>query len=195
MQLLRDFGVSSGVNAVERGIVKRALANHLLSYGLLLAAFVVPVHGQDDGEEGRRVRFPLWTATLPAGTYAIALNSISSVSQHEYLVDGAARVSEVTISATGPSLARFYFIEPVAAQSPVGLGQSIVESAKERAAMLTERTGTGEVWTRVVKSYPATTHAHTVEYRLESREQLDALFRSALDSWKWNRSAHFKVGE
>ena len=40
---------------------------------------------------------PMWRATLPGGTYSVALRSIVSVSTHEYVIDGAARVTEVNI--------------------------------------------------------------------------------------------------
>ena len=44
-----------------------------------------------------------------------------------------------------------------------------------------DRTGQGDVWKKVVKNYPATTHARTVEYRLTSREQLNKIFAGAED--------------
>ena len=55
-----------------------------------------------------------WQATLPGGHYMVALDRISSVSRHRYvLLDGSAIVDEVTIDALGQALARFYYIAPV----------------------------------------------------------------------------------
>src|SRR4051794_19587607 len=69
-------------------------------------------------------RIPYWRCELPGGTFEVAIRSIVSVSSHEYIVDGAARVNEVNVDTLGNMAVRFYFIEPPAAKSPVGVGQS-----------------------------------------------------------------------
>jgi hypothetical protein len=44
-----------------------------------------------------------------------------------------------------------------------------------------------------VKDYPATTHAHTVEYRIESKEKLQGLLKSLTDSLTSGRGDSFKL--
>lgn len=132
-----------------------------------------------------------WRAELPGGTYMVALPAIASISSHEYLVDGASRVTEVTVDTLGSVQARFYFIEPNIPQAPGGIGQSALNFAQEKAAEALERSGT-DVWKKVVKKYPEATHAHTVEYRLDSKEALASLFRSLESSWREGRGRTFK---
>lgn len=132
-----------------------------------------------------------WRAELPGGTYMVALPAIASISSHEYLVDGASRVTEVTVDTMGSVQARFYFIEPNIPQAPGGIGQSALNFAQEKAAEALDRTGT-DVWKKVVKKYPEATHAHTVEYRLDSKETLTKLFKSLETSWREGRGRTFK---
>ena len=133
----------------------------------------------------------LWEAKMPAGSYIVRLDAITSISRHSYLVDGVGNVSEVVVSAAGPALARFYFIEPNIPQAPGGLGQSTINFAEGKMRELTERAGAGEMWTRVVKSYPVATHAHTVEYRLETAEGLGKLFESLETAFTTGRGSTF----
>lgn len=135
---------------------------------------------------------PIWKCVLPGGTYEVALRSIVSVSQHEYIVDGAARVTEVNIDTFGNMAVRFYYLEPVIPQSPAGVGQSTINKLEELAHEATDRTGTDDVWRKVVKNYPTTTHARTIEYRLESKEQLQKLFDSAEKAFRRNDTATFE---
>jgi hypothetical protein len=135
---------------------------------------------------------PLWRCVLPGGTYEVALRSIVSVSEHEYLVDGVARVTEVNVDTVGNMAVRFYYLEPMTPNSPVGLGQTAINKAQEIAQNLAERTGQEEVWQKVVKNYPTTTHAHTIEYRLDSKDALDKLFKSADEAFRKNRTGAFK---
>ena len=73
----------------------------------------------------------MWRATLPGGTYSVALRSIVSVSSHEYVVDGAARVTEVNIDTAGSALVRFYFIEPNTVNAPAGFGAATLEKTQQ----------------------------------------------------------------
>lgn len=157
----------------------------------LVQAFAA-AHAQQATPTPEPSRRPTWRADMPAGSYIVLLSAITSISRHEYVVDGAARVSEVNISALGSDSVRFYFIEPNTPQMPGGIGQSGVEMLKEKAQEAVSRAGGDDVWQKVVKNYPATTHAHTVEYRLVARESLNKLFESLENSWKSGRSATFK---
>lgn len=74
----------------------------------------------------------LWTCTLPGGSYQVLVSAILSVSQHEYVVDGTARVIEVNIDTAGQFAVRFYYIEPAVGAGPAGSGRR--RSAKCRAS-------------------------------------------------------------
>jgi len=108
----------------------------------------------------------------------VALRAIVSVSLHEYLVDGAARVTEVNIDTTGNALARFYYIEATTPNSPIGLGQATIEKAQQLLVEGAQRSGQ-DVWQKVIKNYPTTTHAHTIEYRVADKQTLTNLYTSA----------------
>jgi hypothetical protein len=139
-----------------------------------------------------RLQRGVWQADLPGGKYIVRLSAITSVSIHEYIVDNAARVAEVNIGTAGSELVRFYVIEPNVPKAPGGIGQSVIDKAQEKANELLDRTKMDATWSKVMKSYPTTTHAHTIEYRLPTRESLDKLFESIQDSWLNQRAAVFK---
>lgn len=133
-----------------------------------------------------------WKADLPGGTYVVAHDSINAVSSQEYLLDGAARVTEVNVSTSGVFQPRFYFIEAV--NLPGGVGEAATR-AFDAAQAAAQRIIPGDaIWSKVVKEYPTTTHAGTVEYRLESKAQLQALYQSLEQSWIQGRSEVFSPG-
>ncbi len=138
-------------------------------------------------------RLPLWTCTLPGGTYEVAVRSIISVSTHEYIVDGVAQVTEVNVDTAGSALVRFYYLENITPTSPVALGQSAINKLQDYAKQAVERTGQTDVWQKVVKSYPTTTHARTIEYRLESKDDVDKLFTSADTAFRLQKDTQFSI--
>jgi hypothetical protein len=153
-----------------------------------------PAQPQNTEDSPRANRF--WQATLPGGHYMVALDRISSVSRHRYLLDGALIVDEVTIDALGQSLARFYHITPVtdaaggsgvgaAASRVTGRGSQLLDKAANIA-------GTG-IHEMVVKKFPETTHAKTIEYRLLSAEELSGLHDSVRTAWESGRGRKFTV--
>lgn len=135
---------------------------------------------------GRPAIRPFWKAELPGGNFVVALGAIRQVSSQEYIVDGAARVTEVNIDTGGPFKPRFYFLQPlnqdVSRALPVG--QAAVDQAQGQVQAAAEAAGpVGPIWTKVVKNYPTSTHAGTIEFRLESLEQLEDLYRSVERAW------------
>jgi hypothetical protein len=124
---------------------------------------------------------PLWKCTLPGGTYQVLVSAILSVSQHEYVVDGTARVTEVNIDTAGNLAVRFYYIEPAASAGPGGIGAATLGKVQSILTDAAERSGS-DSWKKVVKSYPVTTHARTVEYRVGSKDSLTKIFTSASNS-------------
>ena len=120
----------------------------------------------------------LWTCTLPGGTYQVLVSAILSVSTHEYVVDGAARVTEVNLDTAGQFAVRFYYIEPAVVAGPGGLGAATLGKVQSILTEAGERSGT-DAWKKVVKSYPTTTHARTIEFRVSSKDSLVKIFTSA----------------
>ncbi|MEM7146382.1 MAG: hypothetical protein AAF591_14700 [Verrucomicrobiota bacterium] len=131
----------------------------------------------DDGTQG------FWECQSPGGTFVVRVNDITSVSKHTYVVDGAARVYELTVGTRGPVIARFYYIEAVTEESPLAIGKLALDRLKSLGEKTTERTDTEEVWTEVVKNYPSTTHAKTSEYRLDNVEALQVIYDHLYKVW------------
>lgn len=134
----------------------------------------------------------VWTAEMPAGDYIVRLTAITSISMHEYVVDASAKITEVTIATSGSEIARFYYIAPLTPQVPGNVGQSGVDMLNDKAKELADRTGASE-WQKVVKNYPVSTHAHTIEYRVGSKDTLDKLFKSVRTAWLKDQSGTFKL--
>ncbi len=134
-----------------------------------------------------------WQCELPGGAYVVETSQIVSVSTHEYIVDAGARVVELTIATTGSVVARFYFIEALAQTGYGARGKEILDKVEERVTGLAERVGQEPVWRKVVKNYPTTTHAHTVEYRLDRQEDIQKIFRSVEQAWRNNRDGSLRI--
>ncbi len=172
-----------------------AAAMKLLPYlaALLLAAPVLCAQTPAPATPAPGTAMPMWRANLPGGSYSVALRSIVSVSTHEYVVDGAARVTETNIDTTGAALVRFYFIEPNTINAPAGFGAATVEKVQQLLQEGADKTGqAGDAWKKVVKSYPTTTHQRTIEYRLASKEEVQKIFDSAEAAFRLNKNTVFK---
>ena len=167
----------------------------LLIAGILTGAATVPVHAQDANkgtrEEATDRRF--WQAELPGGAYIVALDRISAVGKHEYLVDGGFVVTEVTIDTVGSVVARFYFGEQFKPEMPGATGQAVNRRVQEVIETVKERTRTNQTDRLVVKNYPTTTHARTIEFRLNEKQNLEALFQSVNRAWITGKGVRFTV--
>jgi hypothetical protein len=141
---------------------------------------------------GNQSAIPLFRAQLPGGVYEVAVRNIVSVSTHEYLVDGAVRVVEMNIDTLGSILARFYFLEPNIPNPPGGVVAPAIEKATEVLTQALDKTGQ-DAWKKVIKNYPATTHARTVEYRLQSRESLNKVFEAAEEAFRMQKQKTVKI--
>jgi hypothetical protein len=164
---------------------------------LLVALLVSETWAQTPGPAapqpgGNQSAMPLFRAQLPGGIYEVAVRNIVSVSTHEYLVDGAVRVVEMNIDTQGSILARFYFLEPNTPNTPGGIGAAAIDKAQQLFTQAAEKTGQ-DAWKKVIKNYPTTTHARTVEYRLQSREELNKVFEAAEDAFRLQRARSVKI--
>lgn len=136
-----------------------------------------------------------WTATFGTGQYMVALGHICSVAKQSYILDNNLLIREVTVDTNGSALARFYYIEPVVNGANSSGATFVKERAKEVAEDATNRAGsnTGGMNqdTLVIKQYPTTSHAKTIEYRVASAQELDALYGSVIKAWKLGRGRSF----
>lgn len=148
-----------------------------------------PNNQASEADNNRR----FWQAELPGGAYVVALDRISSVGKHEYLVDGGFVVTEVTIDTVGSAIARFYYGEPYRPDVPGATGQAINRRIQDTVDTVKERTGANQTDRLVIKNYPTSTHAHTIEFRINNKDNLNALFQSVNRSWMTGRGVKFTV--
>ncbi len=176
----------------------------ILSTTLLLLFLALPVTAQNNqqqsneneeqpegvsDEENRKRR---WQANIRGGRYIVKLDAITSISQSEYVLDGNLIVNEVTIDTTGNTQARFYYIEPVTetAGGPVGRITKKARDLGRRAAKLTTAEKIAQM---AQKNYPTTTHAHTVEFRVNTKAEISALFQSVYTAWDSGKGRDLEV--
>jgi hypothetical protein len=131
-----------------------------------------------------------WQATLSGGHYMVALDRITSVSRHKYVLDGSLMIDEVTVDTLGQALARFYFITPITDAAPGKTLSGLATRGKELIDKVAQATGT-EVQNMVVKKYPDTSHAKSIEYRILSEGELSALYASVCSAWETGRGRKF----
>src|SRR5687768_755180 len=82
-----------------------------------------PAQGQQPGQQQppAQTNRGIWRVNLPGGTYELVIGAMLGVSSHEYVIDGAARVTEVNVDTTGQLAVRFYAIEPAVTAGPGGI--------------------------------------------------------------------------
>jgi hypothetical protein len=167
----------------------------LLLAGFLGAVSLLPAQEPPVAEPGKAGDTPgqpsFWQASLSGGHYQVLLSKIVSVSRHKYLLDSALIVDEVTIDTEGGALARFYFISPLTDKAPGNTVQAVAGRAKEMADQATEKLAPG-MKDMVIKKYPETTHAKTLEYRLLKEKDLTTLYTSVQNAWESGHGRHFR---
>ena len=140
-----------------------------------------------------------WKCTLPGGVYEVFLRQITAISTAEYVVEGGIKVTQLTIDTTGKTEARFYYMQTLAQAANGGPAQTAANAAQQKLQQATDRVTsamTGGVAneamnTMVVKTYPTTTHANTVEYRVATLGEIDELFKSLQTSWETNTNTSY----
>lgn len=159
----------------------------------LSVAMIPPVsaqgtnNNQNDEEETKAKESDgprrFWQASLPGGHYMVALDRISNISMHEYVLDGNLVVNEVTVDTTGRAIARFYYIEPLSDSMNRSEVTRVVDKGRELIDRAAQRVGT-DAHNMAQKNYPTTTHAGMVEYRILDLRDLDALYGSLRKAWE-----------
>lgn len=137
--------------------------------------------GQGGQQGDEPTRDGLWDGRLKGGNYIVRCNSIIALSKHEYVADGVARVVEVNLTLSSSQIVRFYFLEPAKLEtgsSLVNAGTQALERAKGMVEQAAGRVSPSLTEPKVVKTYPASTHAHTVEFVLKEEARLNSLFQS-----------------
>ncbi|MGF1656482.1 MAG: hypothetical protein ACFCU3_05820 [Verrucomicrobiales bacterium] len=142
------------------------------------------------GQEERELPNPVWKIDLPAGTFLVNLSAITSISTHQYVVDGVMLVDECTIGTTGGLIARFYSVGSINPEMPLGVGETVLGSLREKAQEVRERLDTAGLSNAVVKNYPTTTHAQTVEYRLANVAEVQRVYTSVERALLSGRGLH-----
>jgi hypothetical protein len=132
-----------------------------------------------------------WQASLSGGDYMVALDQITAISKHNYVIDGNIAVTEVVIDTNGNSLARFYHLAPVG-QNASNMGVHLGQKGKQLLDKAGQRTGM-DLSSAVIKQYPTTTHAKTVEFRVLERGDLDRLLESVRNAWINGRGRKFSI--
>src|SRR5690606_16826001 len=102
-------------------------------------------------DEADQRRF--WQANVSGGHYMVALDRLSDISIHEYVLDGNLIVNEVTIDTTGRALARFYHIRPVTDDMDRSEITRVVDRGRELLDRAGQRAGT-EIHNMAQKKYP-----------------------------------------
>lgn len=128
-----------------------------------------------------------WEVITSDGRFVARLDQISSVSEHQYVIDNAVRVYECTVDTDGGQTARFYFIEPVTASSSLSSGSATMNRIKGIANKASDRLGTGDVDALVTKHYPDTTHAKTSEYRMKNKQTITQIYNHVHRVWARER--------
>jgi hypothetical protein len=184
-------------NRVFAGMVFRMKGIHfLLPAVLLVSQFAIAQNQPATNQKSEDVEQPnrFWQASMSGGHYMVAIDRISSISRHEYVLNGNAVVDEVTVDTLGQALARFYFIRPLTDTMTGSNTGAVLGGIAGRGEELVERAtsiaGTN-AHEKVVKTYPATTHARTIEYRVHSAEALTALYNSVRTSWERGKGRRF----
>lgn len=142
----------------------------------------------EDAEDLRR----FWQASVSGGHYMVALDRIANISMQEYLLDGSLVVNEVTIDAGGRALARFYYIEPVTNSIGRDEVSRVTQRGREMIDRAADKAGT-DVHNMAQKTYPGTTHAGMIEYRILNRDDLDALYSSLRKAWESGKGRKFTI--
>ena len=128
-----------------------------------------------------------WEVVTSGGRFVARLDQITSVSEQEYLIDGAVRVFECTVDTEGGQTARFYYLEPITDSSSITTGSATVERLKGIANQISNKAGAGDIDAIVTKHYPDTTHAKTSEYRVKNKATISQIYDHVRKVWAEER--------
>jgi len=153
---------------------------------LILSLLSSALFAQDNNP--REILLPTWEAPLreSQGAYTVSLNSICSVALERYDLrydDKTYFVVECSVETVGGKTARFYHISD---QKPKKKdNDSLLAPLKENVEKLLpeENEEEEDERMRVMKVYPESALAATVEYRFRQETEVVALYHSLRDAW------------
>ena len=169
---------------------------------LSLAVSCLPLLAQTGGTPSSTETKPIveefyqdgvWNGSFKGGRYLVKAAQIIALSKHEYVADGVARVVEVNLTLSSNTHVRFYFLEPakLEAGGALGAGQAALEKARTALQGAAGKVSPSLTEPKVVKSYPVSTHAHTVEFVLREEARLNSLFDSLEGAFRDPGRKHF----
>lgn len=129
---------------------------------------------------------------LAGGKIAIDLKTISAIGLHSYTVDATSRVWELTVDNGGSSLLRIYSVTTISPNEPA------LDMAKVELESLAESVSKAvglDVWAKVQKTYPTSTHAKTVEYRVKTVKELLQLRKLLFKAWTSGTAGRVDLSE
>lgn len=149
---------------------------------ILPLLFLTPAHGQEQQQQ-QPSRPRIWTADFgDTAKITVDLRSIVSVSIHPYMLNGAVQVTEVTIDTTGNNSIRFYYIHAddsitATETSPQGIISSAGQKIQREITQQKNESGLPAV------KFPEGAYAHTIEYQVNSLDDLLSLYKSVISVW------------
>lgn len=155
----------------------------------LLVITSLPLFAQDYASP---IPLPIWEAPIPEvqGKFTVSLNSICSIAVENYDLQYEKKtypVTECSIETVGGKTARFYFIDEDREQKEEEK-DSPLKPVKEAANFFLPESEDekNDDKFRVVKQYPQSSTASSVEYRLRSKTEVIELYRNLREAWiKW----------
>jgi hypothetical protein len=173
-----------------------------LTVALLLAAIPAGAPAQSRAPQTQQTPTPppasrstgpsLIALCLPGGKVAIDLKTISAIGLHSYTVDATSRVWELTVDNGGSSLLRIYSVSTISPTEPA------LDMAKIELESLAESVSKAvglDVWAKVQKNYPTSTHAKTVEYRVKTVKELLQLRKLLFKAWTSGSTGRIELSE
>lgn len=153
-----------------------------LALSLLALPWGLQAQNPSSRGEGEETGLPgFWEVVTDGGRFLVRLDKITSVSEQEYLIDGAVRVYECTVDTNGSQTARFYYLEPPVAAP--GLTTAVTDRVRNLASQAADRAEVADPETLVTKHYPDTTHAKTSEYRVADRATVSRIYDHLRRVW------------
>jgi len=162
---------------------------------LALAVILLALCGGNAPAQTATSRLPLLTIKHPDGEYAVDLRQIRAVGMHHFVVDGVIEVDEFNLDTQGSAFVRFYYARrTTSVATPSGIGQSVIDQAQEKIDQVKDRIDAARQLDRmVVKSYPTTTHARTIEFRVASKDELTKLYSAAKKAWEQQSPTVYEI--
>lgn len=138
---------------------------------------------------------PYWIGNFGEGQVIIALDQITSVSKQKYVLDGGFVIREIVVDTTGNNTIRIYFISPVSEESNIAAIRIASDRMQDLLKQGNDRVGSAAIDpnTAVTKNYPATTHSHTIEFRVANVALLDNVYNSIVSAWLNGRGIKYQI--